>query len=189
MTFDDIKSREKLAWAAGIFEGEGCFCFSASIKSQKGRGPLHASVKMTDEDVVRRFHSIIGLGAVYTVKSRAKKLNGEYRKQQWCWQVGSFEDFQAVVAMLWSWLYSRRRAKAKDILTRYHALEPISTKISRERSVKVRAALATIADRPLWGRRWEPGRTQKSIAREFGLSTGMVTLLKPKDGALRLSTT
>jgi hypothetical protein len=46
----------EIAWAAGLFEGEG------TITSSRGR--LVARLNNTDEEVVRHFAMIIGLGEV-----------------------------------------------------------------------------------------------------------------------------
>ncbi len=163
-----LRTRENLAWAAGLFEGEGCF------SSAGGRG-LHASVNMTDEDVVRRFQSVVQMGIIYPRKPARVGW-----KPQWQWLIGSFEHFQALGAMLWPWLHARRRARFKTILKRYHELEPASFKISQTRTADIQAALATLADVPLWGRRHRSGRTQLSIAREFGVSPSLVTTIKQK---------
>ena len=98
-------------WAAGLFEGEGCF--TTSIRNdpryRNGHRVVKASLVMTDEDPVRRFHRAVGLGGVY-----------EYQTQRgrpcWCWATQSREGVQAVVAMLWDGLGIRRRARAKEVL-------------------------------------------------------------------------
>src|SRR5689334_3983660 len=46
--------KEGLAWAAGLFEGEGCFHFAS-----RANRVIVASLTTTDEDVVRRFHAIV----------------------------------------------------------------------------------------------------------------------------------
>jgi hypothetical protein len=161
--------REDLAWAAGLFEGEGCFSYS---EVGKGRGSLHATVKMTDRDVIYRFQDVIGLGEI--TLCRPQRVGW---KVQWNWQVGSFEHFQAVVALLWPWLCSRRRGKAKQILKWYHELEPPSFRLGLTRVAGIKKALAETA---VWGTRWKPGRTQLEIAREFGVSPGYITAIKKR---------
>jgi len=48
---------EEIAWAAGLFEGEGCITMTSG----------HAVLRLsnTDEWVVRRFAEIVGRGVVY----------------------------------------------------------------------------------------------------------------------------
>ena len=52
-------SREKLAWAAGLFEGEGCFYIN-----EKGKY-VNATVTSTDKDVLDAFLQVIGFGKIY----------------------------------------------------------------------------------------------------------------------------
>jgi hypothetical protein len=47
----------EIAWAAGLFDGEG----TATICG----GQRRLAVKMADEESVRRFHAAIGVGKVY----------------------------------------------------------------------------------------------------------------------------
>jgi hypothetical protein len=97
------------AWAAGLFEGEGCFSTSNGARARGGRYLNRtAKLNMTDEEPVRRFHAIMGVGTVRLVDT-------EY-KPQWCWQVSSFEGVQHVVATLWSELGRRRRDQARTVL-------------------------------------------------------------------------
>jgi hypothetical protein len=55
-----------IAWAAGLFEGEGSVCASKS-KGRIARG-LRMQLGMSDQDVVERFFGIVGHGAVYPAK-------------------------------------------------------------------------------------------------------------------------
>lgn len=103
------RTREDLAWAAGLFEGEGCF-----TTSRRGRFQC-AKVSMTDADVVERFNAIIGFGSLTNL--RLSQKNPKWKDQR-CWTVSNFEGFQAVVVMLWPWLGERRRARAIEVLQR-----------------------------------------------------------------------
>ncbi len=48
---------QEIAWAAGLFEGEGCI-------TKNGNSPA-LRLNSTDEETVIRFQRIIGAGAVY----------------------------------------------------------------------------------------------------------------------------
>jgi hypothetical protein len=56
-----MASSEEIAWAAGLFEGEGCISHM-----QRGSGlDLQIALAMTDEEVVRRFDAVVDRGRVY----------------------------------------------------------------------------------------------------------------------------
>jgi hypothetical protein len=107
----DIDTRE-LAWAAGLFEGEGCI----SSRRRSTKRATHVATRqlailvMTDEDTVRRFQAAVGVGTVYGPYQRPGK------KPEWRWQTTTFEKAQAVIALLWFGLGARRRAHAASAL-------------------------------------------------------------------------
>jgi hypothetical protein len=105
MNHGGIMNQVDMAWAAGLFEGEGCFFFEPR---RAGQG---AKLAMTDEDIVRRFADIVGIGRIFSYQP--KRAN---EKRVYTWAVYSFEHTQAIIAMLWPWLGERRRAKARDLL-------------------------------------------------------------------------
>lgn len=95
-----------LAWAAGLFEGEGCI-------SHNKIAP-RASISMSDEDVVRRFHRLIGMGSV-----AATPRKKEGYKDLWTWTVAGYKSTQYVMALLWQWLGVRRKARTEEILKQF----------------------------------------------------------------------
>jgi hypothetical protein len=99
--------RERVIWAAGLFEGEGSF------GSHEQTGYPRASLGMTDEDRVRLFHKVVGVGRIYEADRRSRGWKMYYR-----WQTGRFEHVQAVVAMLYPFLGPRRRDQARGMLER-----------------------------------------------------------------------
>lgn len=109
-------SREKVAWAAGLFEGEGCF-------THKKSRWLSAYLTSTDEDVVRRFGNVMPFGKVRGPYNAQGSLRQRWHKQKWYWTATTFERFQAVVAMFWPWLGERRRSRAVELLTAAKALK------------------------------------------------------------------
>lgn len=102
---------EDLAWAAGLFEGEG------SISLSRGRPRIQ--IQMSDEDVVRRFHEAVGCGSVSgpsTSPSRHKYAANP--KPIWTWQASGFvrkQDVQKTLLAMWPHLGSRRRARALEL--------------------------------------------------------------------------
>lgn len=102
-----FESRESLAWAAGLFEGEG------SIFGSKSSSSIIVAIAMTDKDVLDKFASVIGLPISVIARKKTNK-----HKQVYEWRTAKYEYSQAVVAMLWPWLCSRRREQAKTLLLR-----------------------------------------------------------------------
>ncbi len=99
----------ELAWASGIFEGEGC------IHATK-RGGAALSVEMADGDVMDRFHRAVGrLGGLNGPYSRGPRGGHHGLKPLWRWQVERFEYAQAVLALLWFGLGERRRMRAQEV--------------------------------------------------------------------------
>lgn len=97
----------QIAWAAGLFEGEGCF---TACRARRGpRQYMRASLAMTDEDVVRDFAAAVGVG----------RVNGPYRttenrKPQWRWDLHGYGACQAFVQALMPWLGDRRLVQAAN---------------------------------------------------------------------------
>jgi hypothetical protein len=100
---DDRATRgEEIAWAAGLFDGEGTITLSDDA--------LYVRMRNTDPELVERFHDIIGVGAVYGPYTRRAR-DGIRRKPVWDW-VAREEDGLDALAMMWSWLSARRRGQA-----------------------------------------------------------------------------
>lgn len=104
--------RESIIWAAGLFEGEGCFTITQNSSCKTPRMRPSATVTSTDKDVVEAFH--LAVGGIGRVNPRKPGKVGE--KPQWAWSVSGFEAVQAVTAMLYPWLKSRRRSRAEEVL-------------------------------------------------------------------------
>ena len=92
---------ELIAWAAGLFEGEGCIILS--------RGQVALQLKMTDEEIVRRFDDIVGDGRVYGPYCYA-----EGRKPYWMW-IAQGDIAREMLDLLGPWLGDRRRACAYEL--------------------------------------------------------------------------
>ena len=97
---------QTVAWAAGLFEGEGSWYARRCGDFVYAR----ASLASTDEDVVRRFFAVVGCGAVHREADRPG------RKPIWRWQVQSRVDFAAIADQLKPWLGTRRLQQLADVL-------------------------------------------------------------------------
>lgn len=101
-------TRENLAWAAGVYEGEGTVYKTAA-------GQIQMKVKMSDEDVIRKFHKIIGTGTV--VPYNDTREGSENYKPLWVWRSQCRAEVMAVLVALFTWLGERRRAKITEVLS------------------------------------------------------------------------
>lgn len=126
-------TRMDLAWVAGVFEGEGCFSSGVCNRSRS----FVARIAMTDADVVERVHAILSLGIL-----RWKPAAKAHHKAQRTWAVSGFEDVQAVMAALWPWLGTRRRARVREILSlaRAYFATPASNGLPRNRFRRAKRA-------------------------------------------------
>jgi hypothetical protein len=105
--------REELAWAAGFFDGEGCF--SWTDKSRWGC----AVIAQTNRESLGRFQEAVGgIGKIYGPYSPSRD-GGWSRRPQWSFRVHRREHVQAVAAMLWFKLGPIKRAQAMKVLAKY----------------------------------------------------------------------
>lgn len=98
-------SIENLNWIAGLLEGEGCF-----HAKKKYSYPL-VTCAMTDEDVILRLQNLLG-GTVYI---KTPDPHGTYKTvYRWEMQGGKAAG---VMMTLYPFLFFRRQAKIREILT------------------------------------------------------------------------
>jgi hypothetical protein len=96
----------ELAWAAGFFDGEGCF----SIKPRPSM-----SLGQIDPQVLARFQRAVGgLGILYGPYGPYPGTLGNHG--QWYVRSSKLEDLQATIAMLWRWLSPIKREQARRLL-------------------------------------------------------------------------
>ncbi len=106
-------TREDLAWVSGIFEGEGTV--SAARSANGRRVHLQLRVGMTDVDIIRRLHSITGMGTV----TGPYQHGPAHCKPRWVWSVQSNVVVYALTVAMWSWLGERRRGQVRNALSRW----------------------------------------------------------------------
>jgi hypothetical protein len=97
-----------IAWAAGLFEGEGC-CSSALKRPHQ----THMTVTSTDRDVLLHFQSVIGAGKVRPKPMPADK---PHWTPGWTWEAAG-DDAVAALLLLLPYLGERRRARALELIT------------------------------------------------------------------------
>lgn len=104
-------NREELAWAAGFFDGEGTTYSNPKIRS------IAVQVPNADLELLKRFQSAVGgLGTIGGPYSPSSAKNVLTKKDMYKWWACNFEHAQAVIAMLWPFLGSYKRAQAKTEL-------------------------------------------------------------------------
>lgn len=111
-----MSSDAEIAWAAGLFEGEG----SWGVYGQtRGTVMATAALGMTDRDVVEKFHRIVGVGAVHV--RTTERAN---HKTMHVWTVGKAESVRGLVEMFRPWLGSRRLERADEVLRLIAHIKP-----------------------------------------------------------------
>lgn len=108
----------ELAWAAGFWDGEGCTNFSRSYYwNSKGKHPRYricAAVGQTNNRYpIHRFKAAVQIGNVSGPDSALKTS----------WRVSTFEEVQAVIAMLWKFLCPAKRNQYKEVLKKWKAFK------------------------------------------------------------------
>lgn len=98
-------NKEKIAWAAGLFEGEGYIS-----KDTVGYG-CRLGIAMTDGDVVESFINVFNRPGKLSSRKRGSKYKTIHE-----WYVNKFEDVQFICVLMWPWLKTRRRTKIKEVL-------------------------------------------------------------------------
>lgn len=103
-----MATEAQIAWAAGLFEGEGCI----SIKPPQGARhmpSIRLNISMTDEDVLVRFREAVGCGGV--VRLRRPALPG--KKAVYSWDIGNRTEVARLLEAFLPWFGERRAAKAR----------------------------------------------------------------------------
>lgn len=97
--------REDLAWAAGFFEGEGCFYAHKGPKRQDGTQRMSAAANCTqkDREVLQRFQRIIGFGWLNSGNDRGVSAWGTH-------------DVSGLIGLIGEWLSERRLHTAAQLL-------------------------------------------------------------------------
>jgi len=98
-----------LAWAAGLFEGEGCISVADFAPRLKLR------VVSTDRDVVEKLNVILGYGYVHL----ANKAREPHHKDAWAWTTARREHVVEILGWLMPHFGDRRYAKAMEALQSY----------------------------------------------------------------------
>jgi hypothetical protein len=102
--------RIDIAWATGLFEGEGTLGVFGNGATAKVSS---MTLVMSDEQTVRRFAAIAGVGRIdgpLHYKNSVKPL--------WRWRLTKTYDAARLIRRMWPLLGDRRREQARPILER-----------------------------------------------------------------------
>lgn len=101
---------QEVAWAAGLFEGEGCI---GLWEHHRHKRPLvRLQIIMTDRDVLEKFCTIAECGKV----SAERRTRQENRKPSFMWVISNRHDVDRLLRLFLPWLCARRAAKAQEVL-------------------------------------------------------------------------
>lgn len=125
----------ELAWAAGFFDGEGSTGTSVGARRKQINGRLRytglrLTISQVDRQVLDRFRAAVRVGSV-----TGPYGNGEKRQPAYRFSTNSFENVQAVVAMLWKWLGPIKRQQAKHALVEWRNRPRLKTGRRRNATV------------------------------------------------------
>jgi hypothetical protein len=107
-----MTAEAQIAWAAGLFEGEGCISYANKTHCAR------MSLAMTDKDVVDRFHELVGVGQRH--EKHHTRPGHEHFQTQYVWYCSSIGDVRHVVALFLPYFGDRRRKRAMDVLDAYN---------------------------------------------------------------------
>jgi hypothetical protein len=102
-----VATREELAWAAGLFDGEGSFTSLCSKTASKTPYP-RATMAQKDPEVLLKLQTIVGCGAIY-------------RYKLYMWATNSIADAMAVYNLLYPWLSTLKREQGRCMINRFNA--------------------------------------------------------------------
>ena len=108
------RSDELVAWAAGLFDGEGC---SALLHHRTHAGYLTPELSVTQSsragppEVLLRFASIVQTGAISGPYTQRLATMSVYR-----WKSSARHDAERVIDQLWPFLGSVKRMQAQRVL-------------------------------------------------------------------------
>lgn len=112
----DTWTRENLAWASGLLEGEGCWSFfKPTTRSGKKSSytTFQLAVGSTDLDVLTKLKRIIGFGHMYGPYQKAK------HKPMYHYKVSTPAQVYAISVAVLPFMGERRSKRIKDLVTEY----------------------------------------------------------------------
>lgn len=103
-----MASPSEIAWAAGLFDGEGTV---APMRRQGRATGVKLGIEMTDRDPLVRFARIFDLSP----PTPKKRRHAHWQDQ---WKVGTYDvrQIHVICGLMWPWLSKRRRRRITEVL-------------------------------------------------------------------------
>jgi hypothetical protein len=98
-----ISNNPEIAWAIGLFEGEGCVYACKSSKTSK-RSKITMTVTNTDFEVIKHFKDAVDCGVIYKAKKRTSN-----RKDSYSWRCFKREEVDRLCILFFEDLGTRRQ--------------------------------------------------------------------------------
>jgi predicted metal-dependent hydrolase len=103
-----------IAWAAGLFEGEGTWITRTKPNAPKdGKRYAVIALQMCDRDVVERFAAVMGCGKV-TVEARSER--NPKHSDIWRWTTAKRAECLRIAELLLPYMGERRAARAREVI-------------------------------------------------------------------------
>lgn len=103
-----MTTKAEIAWAAGLFEGEGSICTSPTKRSATRRIVLSS----TDKDVLERFGAVVEAGKLYG----PHKQRGKGYKPIYTWSISDYKEVQRIAEAFLPWLGKRRTEAVEQFM-------------------------------------------------------------------------
>jgi len=101
-SYDKLSKKHKIIWLSGLFDGEGSFgIWSKGVGKKRS---FAATIEMSDEDIIKRFHDMFG-GAVWKTKKKKERF-----KQLWRWRCVGDRAYDCIDKMI-EYMGTRRQEK------------------------------------------------------------------------------
>lgn len=123
----------ELSWAAGFLDGEGYFGF---LKGSKKCFRIEVAAKQVELEPLQRLHNaLMGLG---NIRGPFKHSKAEKAKPIYEFRAQTFEEAQAIIALIWKFLSSPKKKAAAEVLKNMHKYHMTLSKYKRPNSIASR---------------------------------------------------
>ena len=185
-------TRENLAWASGLFEGEGWIGWKkGEYRSRTDKSGPHLEMRlgMTDEDVVQRFTEVVGVGSTYG-PYRKFAPDGREIKPSWSF-IASGKEAYAIAIAMWPWLHARRKEQVQTAVIGWTNTPERIRGLTADQVREIRIELANIIPgQKKSGPRGKGrgrgsgqslGTTMASIGRKYNVPTSSIRKIRDGD--------